>query len=71
LPRIPGINHQAAIRAFQKAGFEVVRQSGHVVMRRGETVLVIPRHDPVAAGTMGEIVKVAGLTPEAFKRLLK
>ena len=30
MPRIPGVNHQDAIRALQKAGFRVVRQGKHI-----------------------------------------
>jgi predicted RNA binding protein YcfA (HicA-like mRNA interferase family) len=71
LPRIPGINHQAAIRAFEKAGFKIVRQSGHVVMRKDQTILVIPRGDPIKPYTMGDLVKVAGLSVEEFKKFLK
>jgi predicted RNA binding protein YcfA (HicA-like mRNA interferase family) len=32
VPRIPGVNHQDAIRALQKAGFRIVRQGKHIVM---------------------------------------
>jgi predicted RNA binding protein YcfA (HicA-like mRNA interferase family) len=32
MPRLPGIHHQDAQRAFEKAGFQVVRQGKHIVM---------------------------------------
>ena len=48
-----------------------MRQSGHIVMRKGSTILVVPRHNPVAAHTMGGIVGDAGLTNEEFRELLK
>ena len=70
MPRLPGINHQNAIRALRKAGFEVVRQGKHVVMTDGRRILTIPRSNPVNAFTMGGIVQDAGLTIEEFKRLL-
>ena len=67
---IPGVNHLDAIRALEKAGFRVVRQGKHAVMSDGMRILTIPRHNPVNAFTMGGIVRDAGLTPEAFRRLL-
>lgn len=68
--RIPGINHQDAIRALEKAGFRVVREGKHTVMSDGTRILTIPRHNPVNAFTMGGIVRDAGLTVEAFRQLL-
>ncbi len=70
MPKIPGISHLDAIRAFRKAGFEVVRQGKHVVMSDGRRILTLPRGNPINAFTMGGIVRDAGLTVEEFKRLL-
>ena len=66
----PGINHLDAVRALQRAGFAIVRQSGHIVMSDGSRILTIPRHNPVNAFTMGGIVRDAGLTVEEFKKFL-
>ena len=62
MPSIPGVNHLLAVRALEKAGFRIVRQSKHVVMPDGTRILTIPRHNPVNAFTMGGIVRDAGLT---------
>lgn len=70
MPKIPGVNHQVAVRALKKAGFKVVRQGKHVIMTDGVRILTIPRHNPVNAYTMGGIVKDAGLTVEEFRELL-
>ena len=70
MPRIPGVNHQRAVRALEKAGFRVVRQGKHVVMSDGVRILTIPRANPVNSYTMGGIVRDAGLTAEEFKKLL-
>lgn len=70
MPKIPGINHQDAIRALEKAGFSVVRESKHVIMSDGIRILTIPRANPVDAYTLGGIAKDAGLTVEEFRRLL-
>lgn len=67
---IAGIAHQRAVRALEKAGFRVVRQSKHIVMTDGKRIVTIPRHDPVNSHTMGVIVRAAGLTPARFRELL-
>jgi len=70
MPKIPGVNHLEAVRALEKAGFQIVRQGKHIVMSNGSRILTIPRHNPVNAITMGGIIRDAGLTPEEFKKLL-
>jgi predicted RNA binding protein YcfA (HicA-like mRNA interferase family) len=35
MPKIPGIPHLRAVRALEKAGFQVVRQGKHIVMSDG------------------------------------
>ena len=70
MPRIPGVKHRDAVRALQKAGFRVVRESKYVIMSDGTRILTIPRGNPVDAFTLGGIVKDAGLTTEQFKKLL-
>ncbi len=70
MPKLPGVNHQDAVRALQKAVFRLARQGKHVVMTDGSRVVTIPRHDPVHSITMGNIVRDAGLTNDEFQRLL-
>lgn len=70
MPKLPDIPHLNAVRAFEKAGFKVVRQGKHVVMSDGRRILTIPRHNPVNAYTMGGLVQDAGLSIEEFKKLL-
>jgi len=71
LPKLAGVNHPDAVRAFEKAGFRIVRQGKHVVMSDGTRIITIPRHAPVNAYTMGGLIVDAGLTIEEFKRLLR
>ena len=70
MPRIPGVNHQDAVRALEKAGFQIIRQGKHIVMSDGTRQVTIPRHNPIKAFTMGGIVQDAGLTPAEFRKLL-
>ena len=59
------------VRVFKKIGFSVTRQKGsHIVMSRGEEVLIIPNHDTVSKGTERDLIKDAGLTVKEFNRLL-
>jgi len=43
------------VRVFEKLGYSVVRESGHLIMSNGTSRLVIPRHDTINAITMGAI----------------
>ena len=70
MPKLPGVNHQDAVRVLEKAGFRVVRQGRHVVMTDGNRIVTIPRHNPVNAYTMGGIVRDAGLSEQQFRDLL-
>ena len=70
MPKLPGIPHLQAVRALEKAGFRVVRESKHIVMSNGPRILTIPRANPVNAFTMGGIVRDAGLSIDEFKKLL-
>jgi predicted RNA binding protein YcfA (HicA-like mRNA interferase family) len=70
MARMPGINHLDAVRALEKAGFQVVRQGKHIVMSDGSRQITLPRHNPIKAFTRGGIVGDAGLTVDEFRRLL-
>jgi predicted RNA binding protein YcfA (HicA-like mRNA interferase family) len=68
--KLPGINHLNAVKAFERAGFAILRQSGHIVMSDGRVTIVIPRNNPVNAITMFRIIRDSGLTLEQFRELL-
>jgi predicted RNA binding protein YcfA (HicA-like mRNA interferase family) len=70
VPKIPGISHQRAVRALERAGFRVVREGKHIIMSDGRRILTIPRANPINAYTMGGIVTDAGLTVDRFNELL-
>ena len=70
MPRIPGVSQQNAVRVFEKLGYKIVRQSGHIVMSNGKIRLIIPRHSPINAITMGCIARDAGLSPDQFRSQL-
>jgi len=67
---LAGIPHMKAVRAFERAGFSIKRQSGHIIMSNGLRTIVIPRNNPIQSFTLVGIVKAAGLTVEEFRDLL-
>jgi len=68
--KLPGINHQRAVKAFERAGFWIAREGKHKTMTNGEWIITIPRANPANFFSMAGIVKDAGLTIEEFKKLL-
>jgi predicted RNA binding protein YcfA (HicA-like mRNA interferase family) len=70
VPKLAGVNHLDAVRALEKVGFRIARQGKHIIMTDGNRVITIPRHNPVNAITMGNIVRDVGLTNQEFRKLL-
>jgi predicted RNA binding protein YcfA (HicA-like mRNA interferase family) len=70
MPKLAGINHQRAVKAFKKTGFWTARQGKHIAMTNGDRIITIPRVNPVDAYTMAGIVRDAGLSIDEFKNLL-
>jgi predicted RNA binding protein YcfA (HicA-like mRNA interferase family) len=70
MPKLPGVNHQRAVKALEKAGFRIDRQGKHIFMSKGTTHVVVPRNNPVDAYTMAAIERDPGLSIEEFKELL-
>jgi len=68
---IAGIAHQRAVRALEKVGFRIVRQSKHIVTSDGKRVVTIPRHDPVNAHTMLWSCAVRDSANRSFERYCK
>lgn len=67
MPDYPALSGAEIIQALERLGFEQVRQRGsHVVLRRGERGCVVPLHREVKRGTLGGIVRQAGVTPDEF-----
>lgn len=70
MPKLSGVDHRDAIRAFEKLGYRVKRQSKHVIMTDGVNIVPIPRNNPINAHTMGKIVTDVGLDVEEFRKLV-
>jgi predicted RNA binding protein YcfA (HicA-like mRNA interferase family) len=71
--RLGNISGKEAVRAFERAGWQVVGQvSSHVVMiMPGLRVnLSIPQHKELSVGTLRALIRNAGMTVEEFLNLL-
>ena len=72
--KLPVISGADAVKAFQKAGYEVDEQHGsHIIVRRADPPhrrLSIPNHKGLAKGTLRALIREAGLTVEEFASLL-
>jgi predicted RNA binding protein YcfA (HicA-like mRNA interferase family) len=70
MPKLSGINHKRAVKAFEKAGFWITRQRKHITMTDGERIITIPRENPINSFTMAGIIRDAGLSIEEFRKFL-
>ncbi|RKY57275.1 MAG: hypothetical protein DRP94_09300 [Candidatus Latescibacterota bacterium] len=73
MPELPRISGREAVRAFQRAGWEVARQRGsHVVLTKPGSIytLSVPLHRQLGPGLLRSLLRKAELTVEEFKELL-
>ena len=74
MPRLPVISGADAVRAFQRAGWQIDRQRGsHVVLLKpGEIAsLSVPQHRELAPGTLRSLIRAAGMTVAEFVDLCR
>lgn len=75
MAKLPSVSGERLVRALKRAGFTVLRQKGSHVSLEKRTVeatfrTVVPQHATLAKGTLSDILKQAGLTPEELLDLL-
>jgi len=67
LPELPAVSGAEVVRALQRIGYRVVRQRGsHVMMRKGAKACVVPMHRELKRGTLGGVLRQAGVGAEEF-----
>ena len=72
MPSLPLVSGAEAVRALEYLGFVVARQRGsHIVMRKGSQGCVVPNHKEIKIGTLGGVLKQAGVSVEDFIVALK
>ncbi len=73
MARLPVVSGADAIKAFHRAGWRAVRQSGrHVVMTKEgrEATLSIPLHRELKRGLLRALIRDAGMNVDEFVDLL-
>jgi len=73
MPKLPRISGEEAVRAFERAGWNVARQRGsHVVLIRPGSIytLSIPLHQALEPDLLRDQIRKAGLSVEEFIALL-
>jgi predicted RNA binding protein YcfA (HicA-like mRNA interferase family) len=71
---LPVISGATCVRALERAGFYVRRQTGsHQILRRDDPFaqLVVPQHKVLDRGTLRAIIRQAGLSVTEFAQLLE
>ena len=73
--KLPLISGRTCVQALNGIGFMIDRQNGsHIILRRDEPVpartVVVPDHRELDRGTLGGIIRQAGVTSEEFVLLL-
>lgn len=74
MSRVPVLRPRAVVKAFEKLGWEVVRQRGsHIILTKEGHIatLSVPNHSEVARGTLRSLIARAGITVEEFLEALE
>lgn len=74
MAKLPVCSGVEAIKAFERLGWRVARQSAsHVILvREGKAVtLSVPKHRELASGTLRALIRLSSLSVEEFVGALK
>ncbi len=72
MPALPKLRGRAVVKAFERDGWELVRQKGShmILVKEGSwATLSVPDHREIAPGTLRSLIRASGLTPEQFMAL--
>ena len=71
--KLANISGKKAVKAFQKAGWQVIGQVGsHVVLVKSgvRANLSVPQHKELSVGTLRALIRNSGLTVDEFLKML-
>lgn len=74
MPSLPTLSGRDVVKAFVKAGWQMVRQRGShmILVKDGHmATLSVPDHKEVAKGTLRSLIRSSGFTGEEFIALLR
>ena len=73
--KLPIVSGMDVVKALNKVGFRLSRQSGsHIILvkeSKEKIVVVVPKHKEIARGTLLSIISQTRLSREEFLKLLK
>ena len=71
MPKLPHVSGAQAVKALERLGFVVARQSGsHIILRKGSSGCVVPNHREIKIGTLAGVLRQAGISTDEFLRVL-
>lgn len=71
MTKLPVISGFDCVKALQRLGFTLRRQSGsHIILSRDGAIVTVPNHKTLKPGTLRSILRQAGLTVEEFLEAL-
>jgi predicted RNA binding protein YcfA (HicA-like mRNA interferase family) len=74
MPSLPRLSGRAVVKAFVRDGWELARQKGShmILVKEGSWAsLSVPDHREISPGTLRSLIRVSGLTVDAFIALTK
>jgi len=71
---LPILSGREVVRIFERLGYSVDHQTGsHIILRKATPPnrrLTVPNHKEIAKGTLRGMIREAGITVDAFLKLL-
>ena len=74
MPKLPVLSAKRVIKALERMGFEIVRQSGsHIHLWNDERriLVTVPNHKELAKGTLNGIIKQSKMDRDDFLSYVK
>ncbi len=72
--KLPIISGRQVVRSLTKVGWYQVRQRGsHIILHKegSQVTISVPAHKEVDRGTLHKIIRLAEITDEEFRELLR
>ncbi|MEP7292687.1 MAG: type II toxin-antitoxin system HicA family toxin [Chloroflexota bacterium] len=73
MSKLPSVSGRECVKALQRGGFVILRQSGSHIFMGGPNDstwrTVVPNHNPIPPGTLRSILRDLGLTVDEFVEL--
>ena len=74
MPKLPVLSAKQVIKALERIGFKIVRQSGshiHLWNDRRRILVTVPNHKELAKGTLNGIIKQSKMNRDDFLSYVK